>query len=284
MKPSDKLKEKEREAQFKALREELEAQIEEKMIAEDPSLRGSEATEAISDSGLLRRPAPKGGTSRNDEALSPKRVLEALLFASSRPLTANEIRKVISGISPKQIETFVSELKEEYNRETRSFELIEIAGGYQIVTRKEYASWLARLELQKKLRQASRSALETLSILAYKQPITRAEIEDLRGVDISAVLSTLLERGFIKIVGKKEVPGRPFLYGTTEKFLEHFGLKALTELPPIQEIKSLVERAVKREELIGNEPPSPPPSPPVGEREKGEGVSHHESQGPAPEN
>lgn len=237
MKPSDKLKEKEREAQLKALREELEAQIESNLAERNLTTGGSAAAVSATE-GLPRD-------------LSPKRVFEALLFASSRPLTANEVRKLIPGITARHIEGFASELQGEYSREGRSFELIEIAGGYQIVTRKEYAPWIARLELQKKIRQASRSALETLAILAYKQPITRAEIEDLRGVDISGVLTTLLERGFIKIVGKKEVPGRPFLYGTTEKFLEHFGLKSINELPPIQEIKDFVERAARKEELIG---------------------------------
>jgi segregation and condensation protein B len=103
--------------------------------------------------------------------------------------------------------------------------------------------------------------LETLAILAYKQPVSRAEIEELRGVDVSGVLSTLLERGFIKIVGKKEVPGRPFLYGTTEKFLEHFGLKSLTDLPSIGEIRTLVERAVRKEELLGESRGEPTCSP-----------------------
>jgi segregation and condensation protein B len=192
--------------------------------------------------------------------LSPKRILEALLFASGKPLTIPEIKKLAQGVTPKEIEKLIGELREEYNREARSFELIDIAGGFQIVTRKEYAAWLARLEQQKKAKQASHSALETLAIMAYKQPVTRAEIEELRGVDISGVLLTLLERGFIKIVGKKEVPGRPFLYGTTEKFLEHFGLKSLSDMPQIAEIKTLVEKAVKREGMEGErrgEVPSP---------------------------
>jgi len=229
-----KISEKERTAQLKALRRELEAQMEADLVdvLKPPSLasrfHGSESKD-----------------------LSPKRVVEALLFASGRPLVIQEIRKIVPEASAKEIERTIAELKEEYMREGRSFELIEIAGGWEIVTRKEYATWLARLELQKKIRQASRSALETLSILAYKQPVTRAEIEEIRGVDISGVLATLLERGFVKIVGKKEVPGRPFLYGTTEKFLEHFGLKSIKDLPPIGEIKTLVERAVRKEEIIG---------------------------------
>ncbi len=232
--PDSKLKEKERTAQLKALREELENQIEEDLAANPPSFEIQAATLAVAQPGDL----------------SEKRILEALLFASSKPLTAHEIRKVVTGMSAKQIETLVQELRSEYEREERSFELIEIAGGFQIVTRKVYSTWLAKLEFQKKLKQASRSALETLAILAYKQPVTRAEIEELRGVDISGVLSTLLERGFVKIAGKKEVAGRPFLYGTTEKFLEHFGLKSLADLPQIGEIKNMVERAVKRENLI----------------------------------
>ena len=233
--PDSKLKEKEREAQLKALREELEAQIEADLAA------------AGTDSPPAPLPAP-GENGPQD--LSPKRILEALLFATARPITIPDLRKIMPGVPAKELERLVHELREEYERDGRSFELIEIAGGFEIVSRKEYASWLARLELQRKVRQASRSALETLAILAYKQPVTRAEIEELRGVDISGVLSTLLEKGFIKIAGKKEVPGRPFLYGTTEKFLEHFGLKSLADLPPIGEIKGLIERAVRKEAFL----------------------------------
>ena len=240
--PDSKLSEKERASRLKALREELESQIEADLAANPVSFES-------------KIPLSEGMEPRDT---SPKRILEALLFASSKPLTLNEIKKVApSGLAPKQIETILSELKEEYDREARSFELIQIAGGFQIVTRKAYAPWIAKLEFQKRVRQASHSALETLAILAYKQPITRAEIEEIRGVDVSGVLSTLLEREFVKMVGKKEVPGRPFLYGTTDKFLEHFGLKSLTDLPQIGEIKSMVERAVKKEELIGESQGTP---------------------------
>ena len=235
-----KLKERERESELKALRKELEAKLEEALAQTDLAF-----PERVS-------------TASGPADVSSKRVIEALLFSTAKPLTVSEIRKVLQGDSAKEIERLVLELKEEYRRQGRSFELVEIAGGWEIATRKEFAPWLARLEQQKKLRQASHSALETLAILAYKQPVTRAEIEELRGVDISAVLSTLLERGFIKITGKKEVPGRPFLYGTTEKFLEHFGLKSLTELPPVGEIKTLVERAVKKEPFEGEEKENEP--------------------------
>lgn len=263
-----KLSEKERAAQMKVLRRELARDLEEDLA------------EVLKSAPSFVAPSTECGT----KDLSPKRVLEALLFASGKPMTMAEIRKIVGAGLPrldegpgdraptnKEIENWIAELKDEYNREGRSFELIEIAGGYEIATRREYAQWLGRLELEKKNRQASRSALETLAILAYKQPVTRAEIEELRGVDISGVLSTLLERGYIKIVGKKEVAGRPFLYGTTERFLEHFGLRSTKDLPPIGEIKSLVDRAVRREEIIKETTPSPQPSPPVGERE-GRGV------------
>lgn len=237
-----KVSEKERAAQLKALRRELERNMEEDLA------------EVLKSAPSFVTPSSDNGT----KDLSPKRVLEALLFASGKPMTMGEIRKIVPQATAKQLEAFIQELKEEYNGEGRSFELIEIAGGYEIATRKEYSSWLGRLELERKNRQASRSALETLAILAYKQPVTRAEIEELRGVDISGVLSTLLERGYIKIVGKKEVAGRPFLYGTTEKFLEHFGLKSVKDLPPIGEIKSLVDRAVRKEEFTENGPQRTP--------------------------
>lgn len=259
-----KVNEKERKTQLKRLREELEAQIEEQLAQEDPSLPGGPEGQSLdrhcetrgagrSNPEVEIASASAGTPPRNDG--TPKRILEAVLFASAKPLTLNEIRKIIPGTGAKELGSLASELREEYECEGRSFELIEIAGGYQIVTRREFASWLARLELQKRARQATHSALETLAILAYKQPVSRAEIEELRGVDVSGVLSTLLERGFIKIVGKKEVAGRPFLYGTTDKFLEHFGLKSLTDLPSIGEIRTLVEQAVRKEELLGeNEP------------------------------
>lgn len=280
---SSKISEKERKEQLRALREELETKIEEDLEKE----------------GLIvgaRSPRPEDGETpplrrESDPNLSGKRILEALLFASSKPLTVNEIQKIVGAgfprseteiegrgnraptIKEKEIQRLVEELRDEYHKEDRSFEIIEIAGGWQIVTKKAYAVWLARLELQKKIRQASQSALETLAILAYKQPVTRAEIEQIRGVDVSAVISTLLERGFIKIVGKKEVAGRPFLYGTTEKFLEHFGLKSIGDLPPIQEIKTLIDRAVKKEELIG-ESRGGPTCPPNESGNEPEGQTH----------
>lgn len=231
------MKEKERAEKMKALRRELEAELEEKFTAESAQQTTVEIHKIDTNQVLPLEEA--------------KQVIEALLFASSKPLTEAEIRKVVRGYTAKQVEAIVQEIKESYQRENHSFEIVEVAGGYEVATQKKFAPWILKIELQKKVRQATQSALETLAILAYKQPITRAEIESLRGVDVSAVINTLMDRGFVKIVGKKEVAGRPFLYGTTEKFLEHFGLKSLQALPNIEEIKSIVESSVKREDLLG---------------------------------
>ncbi|MFZ5802993.1 MAG: SMC-Scp complex subunit ScpB [Candidatus Omnitrophota bacterium] len=231
-------REKEKAAKLKELRNELEQEIEERLVSEQAA--------AGPDMG--------GTVSRAEPVATPenlRQVLEAILYASGKPVTVQELKKVIRGFSARDIEEGFRALQADYAAANRAYEVLEIAGGFELATKKEYAPWMIKLELQKKIRQATQSALETLAILAYKQPITRAEIEELRGVDSSGVLTTLIERGFIKIVGKKEVLGRPFLYGTTEKFLEHFGLNTLKDLPNIEEIKTLVETAVKKDELLG---------------------------------
>lgn len=232
------MNEKEDAAKLKALRRELEEKIEEQLPSE------------MLEEGVRVRVETVTG----QEELDPhqaKLVMEALLFAATKPLTVAEIRKAVKSLTPSEITKIIREIQEDFRQNPRSFELIEVAGGFEFATKKEFAPWLMRIELQRKARQVTQSALETLAILAYKQPATRAEIEELRGVDVSGVLNTLVERDLIRIVGRKEVPGRPFLYGTAEKFLEHFGLKSLQELPNIHEIKSLVESSVKREELLG---------------------------------
>jgi len=184
---------------------------------------------------------------------SAKKVVEALLFATSRVLTAKELSKLLKTYTPSQIAKMIESLKSEYENENRGFRINVIAGGYEVSTLPQFGPWIAKLEKEKKAKQASLAALETLAILAYKQPITRVEIEEIRGVDVSGVISTLCDKGFIKIVGRKEVPGRPLIYGTTDMFLEHFGLKNINDLPDIEEIKSLVEDTIKREELLRKE-------------------------------
>lgn len=241
MSKSVKEKQKETEAKLKELRRELEEKLEEQLPPEMLEERGRAERGEVEN-------LPEESEITFERA---KQIIEAVLFASSRPITMNDMRRIMKSLKTHDIERALQSLQEDYTNSQRSFEIREIAGGYEIMTRKEFAPWVFKLEVQKRAKQATQSALETLAILAYKQPVTKAEIEDLRGVDVGGVINTLAARGLVKIVGKKEVPGRPFLYGTTEKFLEHFGLKNLADLPNIQEIKHLVENSVKREDLLG---------------------------------
>jgi segregation and condensation protein B len=138
-------------------------------------------------------------------------------------------------------------LKEEYDSQARGFQIVEVAGGFQIATRPQFAPYILKLNRHKRKNPLSIPALETLAIIAYKQPITRAEIEAIRGVDSSGVLHNLLELGLIKIAGRKEVVGHPPLYGTTEEFLKVFGLRQLADLPSIREIREMFEKREKEE-------------------------------------
>ncbi len=236
----EEAKQKERERKLKEMRREIEDKILEK-IPEDAFDQRAETV------------ADHYEEIKEVDQATMKRILESLLFVSQKPLNMSEIKKVIKGYKPSEIQSAIRELQEEYEARGSSFRLQEIAGGYELSTLPQYSQWVMKLELEKRRRQASQSSLETLAILAYKQPVTRVEIEEIRGVNVSGVLSTLLERNLIKIVGRKEIPGRPLLYGTTDKFLGHFGLKSIEELPKIDEIKDLVARMVNQEELMGQE-------------------------------
>lgn len=237
----DEKQRKEEKRKLKELRKELE----EKIIDIIPAALKVQEPETVSEEKV------EEFVDITDDAA--KKIIEAVIFASSKPITAKELSKILKKFTPRQIEKLIDEIKMEYVAQERSFRMTEIAGGYEISTLPQYGIWIAKLEKEKKSKQASLAALETLAILAYKQPITRVEIEEIRGVDASGVIATLLDKGFISIAGRKEVPGRPLLYGTTERFLEHFGLKSLKDLPNIDEIKSLVEDTIKREELLRKE-------------------------------
>jgi segregation and condensation protein B len=179
------------------------------------------------------------------------RVIEALLFAAQKPLTAAELRAAIKGagdedelepnplarVSEAEIAAALEELKVEYIQQQRAFQLLEKAEGWQLASDPQYARWVRQLFPAPRPARLSAPALETLAIIAYRQPITRADVEVVRGVNIDAVLQTLLERGLVKISGRAEVPGRPLLYETTEFFLEHFGLRNLDELPNADELR-----------------------------------------------
>jgi segregation and condensation protein B len=187
---------------------------------------------------------------RNELPLSPedrKRVLEAILFAHDGPVTLEMIAECLPAEEPAGLEADLLELGRDYDAQGVSFELVRIAGGFQICTRERWATWVARFQRGSRRVRLSRPAVETLAIIAYRQPITRSEMEDIRGVDSGAVLHTLLERNLITIKGRSKGVGRPLLYATTGDFLEYFGLDRLEDLPRLDEIESSLK---EREEPI----------------------------------
>ena len=169
---------------------------------------------------------------------SLKLIIESLLFVSDKPLTVREINACVPDSKPADINSALKVLKYEYEAMGRSFGLKEVANGYQLRSHSDYASYILRM-FQTSPSRLSRAAMEALAIIAYKQPILRFEIEKLRGVDSGGILKTLLEKDLIRIMGRKDLPGRPLIYGTTKKFLEVFDLKDLSSLPKLKEIKSL---------------------------------------------
>ena len=178
-------------------------------------------------------------------------VIEALLFAAQKPLTPRELAAAIKGagsdddflanefarVAEAQVAAALEQLKIEYVQQSRAFQLAEKAEGWQLVSDPAYASWVRQLFPAVKPARLTPPSLETLAIVAYRQPITRADIEAVRGVAVDGVLQNLMERGLVKIAGRAEVPGRPLLYETTEFFLEHFGLRNLDELPNAEELR-----------------------------------------------
>lgn len=172
------------------------------------------------------------------EAAEQRRIVEALILAASEPISAARLAQIVPDCSPAAAKDLVSELNTEYQEQDRAFEIWEVAGGYRIRTRAEFSGYLQQLQTQRPLR-LSRASLESLAIIAYKQPVTRGEVELVRGVDSGAVVKSLLDRRLVRIVGHREVPGRPMLYGTSRRFLEVFGLESLKQLPSLRELEDL---------------------------------------------
>jgi len=184
--------------------------------------------------------------------------LEALVFASPEPITPRQLFKLLDTEPKEDVETALRELQARYEARGGGLQLVHVAGGYQIVTRPELADYVRRMFHERTTQKLSVQALETLAVIAYKQPITAAEITEIRGVNTSGVLATLLERHLVKIVGRKNVVGRPFLYATTKEFLIRFGLNDLNDLPKIEDMAQqlgfdpppvLMERPVPEEML-----------------------------------
>jgi segregation and condensation protein B len=164
----------------------------------------------------------------------PIDVVEALLFASDAPLEAERIREVLDLAEAGEAVTLVEALRERYETAGRALMIVEVGGGFRMVTRPEFAPWLLRLARTRTRARLSRPALETLAIVAYREPVSRPEVDALRGVNSDAVLDNLLERRLLRIAGRKEAPGRPFLYETTREFLVAFGLRDLGDLPKVE--------------------------------------------------
>ncbi len=168
-------------------------------------------------------------------------LIEALIFASDSPLSTRKIKEVLELDSEKEIRKSIAKINDAYQKHGSPLTIIEVAGGFQIVTRDAFAPWIKKLYRSRSAGHLTQRALETLAIIAYKQPLTKQEVEGIRGVNSDAVIRTLIERNLITITGRKKAPGNPLLYGTTKQFLEYFGLKSLKDLPKLREIDELLK-------------------------------------------
>ncbi len=224
----------------------VEEAIEESEEVRDPVDEPTASLDAVevvpeSGQGVVHDMAAPAADSALSDMRALKGILEALLFVTAEPIPVTRFLALLGAVTKQDVDQALASLAQDYEQEGRGLQLAEVAGGYRIVTKAEFAPWLKRLEKVKSPSKLSRSALESLAIIAYKQPIVRAEVEQIRGVETSGVIRTLLERKLVRIVGRKEEPGRPIMYGTTKFFLEHFGLRDLSQLPPLREFKELGE-------------------------------------------
>jgi segregation and condensation protein B len=181
-----------------------------------------------------------------------KSILESLLFVADGPLTVQRLTDVIDGAGKDEIRSILEELDNELQNNRRGIRLVEVAGGYQLRTAKVNADWVKKF-LGGRPARMGRATLETLAIVAYRQPITKAEIEAIRGVDVDGVITTLLERNLVRAVARKDVPGRPFLYGTTPEFLELFNLKDLAQLPTLKEMEEMTLPEISGDEVSSDQ-------------------------------
>ena len=207
----------------------------------------AESVPAFENDGVLDEVAKEAGieaVNSQAEAINArelKAILEAVLFVSPEPVPVARLMSIVGTVSKSEVVQALGILTHDLDQDGRGIQLVQVAGGYRLVTKQEYGPWLKRMDKAKAAQKLSRSAIESLAIIAYKQPLVRSEIEEIRGVETSGVLRTLCERKLVRIVGRKDVPGRPIMYGTTKFFLEHFGLQDLSQLPPLREFKELGE-------------------------------------------
>ena len=182
-----------------------------------------------------------------------KSVVEALLFVSDKPIVMEQFKAVLPELTPSQITELVKAVQDDYVQRNAGMAVVEIAGGWQMLSNSHVAGYIREFYKTRTKEKLSRAGLETLAIIAYKQPVGRSEVEVIRGVNSDGTIAHLLNKGLIEIVGRKEVPGRPFLYGTTKAFLEYFGLNSLEGLPKIEELANMPLQQ-EQPELVGQEP------------------------------
>ena len=185
-----------------------------------------------------------------------RRILEGLLLASAEPVTARRLSSIVPESNTGEVRERITELNQSYKADDRGFRIEEVGGGYQLRTLPDLAPYLQALRPSPPLRM-SRASLETLAIVAYQQPLTRGEIEQVRSVDVGAVLRSLLERRLVRVAGHREVPGRPMLYATTPRFLEVFGLDSLSELPTLRDVEEILHEYAAGSTEEGAEAPDP---------------------------
>ena len=205
-------------------------------MSDEEHTQDQQVAENVTDAAIEQvAPAQKTGDSQQQVTLQS--VVEAILFASDEPLEASKIAKVAGAGDARQARKLIEELNSEYAQRGAAYRIEQIAGGYIMLTLPEYNDWLKQLLRTRQENKLSQAALETLAIVAYKQPVMRVTVEALRGVAAGEMIRNLMEKGLVKIVGRAEELGRPLLYGTTRKFLEIFGLNSLEDLPKVEELR-----------------------------------------------
>lgn len=224
------------------------AQLEEQALAAEPTEPVKEIEPAAlpeSSAEMLAEETSSATAIIPSETINLKPVIEALLFVHSAPVSIEKLQEIVSHsqsdngnskIDKKTIQQTLEELRREYNQRNSAIQILEVAHGWQFCTREEFSLWLEKLAKHKEVYKLSNSALETLAIIAYKQPITRAEVEHIRGVDSGGVIHNLLEKRLVRVTGRKECLGHPLLYGTTNEFLQYFGLVSITDLPLLEDL------------------------------------------------
>ncbi len=181
-----------------------------------------------------------------------KSAVEAIIFASEKPVTLEQIKKVLDNPDHGELRKIIDGLKSEYQAQNRGFRITEIAGGFQMNACTAFAPFLRKLFKNRGADKLSKPALESLAIIAYKQPLTKSEIESLRNVNVDGVMKNLVDKNLIRICGRKKIPGRPFVFGTTREFLEHFGLKSLEDLPKIEDFTALAQEVEEKNDIEAN--------------------------------